>query len=138
MKNFSRDFRHYLFFARFNGTWRQRTSSRKTSRTGSSSCQCVNDIEWKTNDEENCISKAEKIKNYAMRFLQGHWTFSRSSVRGSVMIFQTTLEKKIHLTQLCEEAFCQHLVVTGNHYKIRLNAQVFSDKMCLRPRILPR
>ena len=33
-----------------------------------------NDIEWKTNDE-NCISNAEKINNYAMRFLQGHRTF---------------------------------------------------------------
>ena len=33
-----------------------------------------NDIEWKTNDE-NCISNAVKTKNYAMRFLQGHWTF---------------------------------------------------------------
>ena len=33
-----------------------------------------NDIEWKKNDE-NCISNAEKVKNYAMRFLQGHWRF---------------------------------------------------------------
>ena len=39
-KRFSKDFRHCLFFARFNETWRQRTSSQKTSRTGSSSCQC--------------------------------------------------------------------------------------------------
>ena len=35
----SQDFRHDLFFARFRTTWRQRTSSRRTSRTGSSSCQ---------------------------------------------------------------------------------------------------
>ena len=33
-----------------------------------------NDIEWKTNDE-NCISNAEKVKNYALRYSQGHWTF---------------------------------------------------------------
>ena len=33
-----------------------------------------NDVEWKTNDE-NCISNAEKVKNYAMRLSQGHWTF---------------------------------------------------------------
>ena len=33
-----------------------------------------NDIEWKTNDE-NCMSNAEKVKNDAMRFSQGHWTF---------------------------------------------------------------
>ena len=33
-----------------------------------------NDIEWKTNDE-NCISIAEKVKNYAMKLSQGHWSF---------------------------------------------------------------
>ena len=33
-----------------------------------------NDILWKT-DGENCISNAEKVRNYAMKFLQGHWTF---------------------------------------------------------------
>ena len=34
----------------------------------------LNDIEWETNNE-NCISNAEKVKNYAMRVSQGHWTF---------------------------------------------------------------
>ena len=33
-----------------------------------------NDIEWKKNDE-NCISNAENVMNYAKRFLPGHWTF---------------------------------------------------------------
>ena len=33
-----------------------------------------NDIEWKKNDED-CISNAEEIRNYAMKFLLGHWTF---------------------------------------------------------------
>ena len=33
-----------------------------------------NDIEWKKNDE-NCISNAEKVKNYSKRFPPGHWTF---------------------------------------------------------------
>ena len=33
-----------------------------------------NDILWKT-DDENCISNAEKVKNYAKKFLPGHWTF---------------------------------------------------------------
>ena len=33
-----------------------------------------NDIKWKKNDE-NCISNAEKVKNYAKSFLPGHWTF---------------------------------------------------------------
>ena len=36
----SQDFRHCLFFARSRRIWRPRTSSQKTSRTGSSSCQC--------------------------------------------------------------------------------------------------
>ena len=35
----SQDFRHCLFFARSRRIWRPRTSSQKTSRTGSSSCQ---------------------------------------------------------------------------------------------------
>ena len=38
------------------------------------SMSMLNDIEWKSNDE-NCISNAEKVKNYAMKFSQGHWTF---------------------------------------------------------------
>ena len=33
-----------------------------------------NDIEWEKNDV-NCISNAEKVKNYTKRFLPGHWTF---------------------------------------------------------------
>ena len=30
-----------------------------------------NDIVWNTNDE-NCVSNAEKVKNYAMRFSEKH------------------------------------------------------------------
>ena len=33
-----------------------------------------NDIDWKNNDE-NCISNAERGKNYAKKFLPGHWTY---------------------------------------------------------------
>ena len=33
-----------------------------------------NDSKWEKKDE-NCISNAEEVRNYAMRFLQGHWTF---------------------------------------------------------------
>ena len=33
-----------------------------------------NDIDGKKSDE-NCTSNAEKVKNYAMKFSQGHWTF---------------------------------------------------------------
>ena len=36
----------------------------------------LNDVDWtiKGNDEI-CVSKSEKVKQYAKRFLQGHWTF---------------------------------------------------------------
>ena len=33
-----------------------------------------NDIVRNTNDE-NCVPNVEKVKNYAMRFSEGHWTF---------------------------------------------------------------
>ena len=33
-----------------------------------------NDLLWKA-VEENCISNVENVKNYAKKFLQGHWTF---------------------------------------------------------------
>ena len=33
-----------------------------------------NDILWKS-DDQNCISNAEKVKNYAKRFQPGHLTF---------------------------------------------------------------
>ena len=32
-----------------------------------------NDIVWNANDE-NCVSNAEKVKNYSKRFSAGHWT----------------------------------------------------------------
>ena len=35
-----------------------------------------NDIDWsKRGNDEICISNAEKFKDYAMKFLRGHWTF---------------------------------------------------------------
>ena len=33
-----------------------------------------NDIVWKKKDD-NSISQAEEVRNYAMKFLPGHWTF---------------------------------------------------------------
>ena len=42
-------------------------------------------------------------------------------VQGGTLIFQL-LEKKVQFTQLCERAFFQHLVIAGNYYKIRPNA----------------
>ena len=48
-----------------------------------------NDIEWRTNDE-NCVSNAEKVNNYAMRFSQGHWVQGR---KRSGMAILLTLKK---------------------------------------------
>ena len=73
-RKISQDFHHCLFFKRSKKTWRAITSSPKSSRTGSSLCQCSMTLIGKRNDE-NCISNAEKIKNYAMKFSQGPWTF---------------------------------------------------------------
>ena len=67
-------FSSFFFFARSRTTWTQRTSSQKTSRTGSSSCPCSMTLYGKKIDE-NCISNAEEVRNYAMKFFPGHWTF---------------------------------------------------------------
>ena len=38
-----------------------------------------NDIDWTAKgNEENCISNSDKVKMYAQRFSQGHWTFFSS------------------------------------------------------------
>ena len=35
-----------------------------------------NDIEWTRKGNDGiCVSNSEKVKEYAKRFLQGHWTF---------------------------------------------------------------
>ena len=56
-----------------NPTRRSGRSSQRSSQTGSF-MSMFNDIVWNTNDG-NCLSNAEKVKNYAMRFSKGHWTF---------------------------------------------------------------
>ena len=57
------------------------------------------DIEWKTNDE-NCISNAEKVKNYAMRFSQkniGHsWVQGRERSGMEILV---TLKKENGILQ---------------------------------------
>ena len=52
---FSQDFRHYLFFARSRTTWSRRTSSRRLQGPDH--------------------LHVEEVKNYAVEFLPGHWTF---------------------------------------------------------------
>ena len=57
-----------------------------------------NDIEWKKNDE-NWISNTEEVRNYAMRFLQGHWTFLEQDGREMVKRFsrsKRTMELHSH------------------------------------------
>ena len=70
------DFRHCIFFKRSKKTWRERTFNPKSSRTGSSSCQCsMTLIRQKERMMRICIFNVEKFKNYTMKFSQGHWTF---------------------------------------------------------------
>ena len=68
----SQDFHHCLFFKRSRKTWRGRTSSPKSPRTGSSSLSMFYDIEWKT-EGENCLSNAEKVKLKRGPRQQGNW-----------------------------------------------------------------
>ena len=53
---------------------RKEHPARESSRSWIIFVSMFNDFVWKKNDE-NCISNAEKGKNYAMNFSQGHWTF---------------------------------------------------------------
>ena len=73
---FSQNFRHCLFLKKSTKTWRRRTSNQRTSRTGSFSCQCS--VTFCGNQmiriASRCISNADKVKNYPMKFLPGHWT----------------------------------------------------------------
>ena len=56
--------------------WFAKTEHWKTnSQTGSSSFM-FNDIDWTRKGNDGiCISNSEKVKEYAKRFSQGHWTF---------------------------------------------------------------
>ena len=57
-----------------------------------------NDIVWNTNDE-NCVSNAEKVKNYPMRFSLGHGTFLGTGSERSGMEVLTTLRKGSGIVQ---------------------------------------
>ena len=53
-----------------------------------------NDINWsKGKNDEHCISNAEKAKNYALKFSQGHWTFLGPGSEESGMEVLLTLQK---------------------------------------------
>ena len=54
--------------------WKSGTSN--NLEIGSSSCQCSTTSNWtRKGNEETCVSNAKKLKTYAKRFSQGHWTF---------------------------------------------------------------
>ena len=52
----------------------------------------------------------------------------RNWMQGGALSFQT-LEKKIPLTQLCEKAIFQHLVIVGKKYKIRPEVKTDGEKL---------
>ena len=70
----SKDSRHYLFFARSRTAWSQRTSSQKTSRNESASCQCSKTLGGKRMTR-NVFRMPKKSRFTPLKFLQGHWTF---------------------------------------------------------------
>ena len=58
-----------------------------------------NDVESKK-DDENCISNAEEVRHYAMRFSQGHWTFvGTGSEERSGMAILLTLKRSNGIAQ---------------------------------------
>ena len=62
---------------------------------------------WLKENDENCISNAEKVKNYAMKFPQGHWTFL-----GSGMEVLLTIRKERGILQPTK--MLQRLKETGH------------------------
>ena len=70
----SNDFQHWLSSKRFSRTWRRGTSNQRTSRNRSSSCQCSMTLCGKQMIRIAFFT-LEKVKDYAKKFLPGHWTF---------------------------------------------------------------
>ena len=69
----SQDIHHCQFLKTSKKAWQEEQSARRV-RGREHFMLMFNDIDWKKNDE-NGISNAEKVKNYTMKFSQGHWTF---------------------------------------------------------------
>ena len=54
------------------------------------------DIDWsKGKNDENCISNAEKVNNYAMKFSKGHWTFVGPGSEDKWYVSSSYAQKKI-------------------------------------------
>ena len=71
---FSQDFQRSLFSKRTSKTWREGTSCPRSSKTGSSSCQCSMTLSGRRMLRTS-FRMPKKVKNYAMIFSQGYWTF---------------------------------------------------------------
>ena len=57
-------------------------------------------IDWsERKNDENCISNAEKVKNFSMKFSQGHWTFLVLSRKKSGMEVLLSLKKENGIPQ---------------------------------------
>ena len=73
---FSQDWRRWRFFRKSRMFCENGTLNLKNSQIGSSSCQCSAIlIGQKKGNDGICISNSEKVKTYAKKFSQGHWTF---------------------------------------------------------------
>ena len=70
----SQDVHRCLFFKRSKKYWARKNIQPEELKGRIIFLSMFNDIDWKKNDE-NCISNAERVQNYAMKFSQGHWTF---------------------------------------------------------------
>ena len=69
----SQDFRHYLFFEIQNDL-ETKNIKPEDFKDRIIFMSMFNDIVWKRNDD-HCISNAEEVKHYTLRFSEGHWTF---------------------------------------------------------------
>ena len=69
----TQDFQHCLFFKRTKKLDEKEHSDRRVQGQD----HLYVNVQWhwvvKKKNEENCVSSAEKVKNYAMKFSQWHW-----------------------------------------------------------------
>ena len=71
-----RDFRHCRFFRKIQNDLRERNIELEKFTDRIIFMSMFNDIDWTRKGNDGiCISNSEKVKTYAKRFSQGHWTF---------------------------------------------------------------
>ena len=72
---FSQDLRHCRFFKRSRMICGNGTSKLKNSQTGSFLCQCSTTSSGQRKETMEFVFRIQKVKEYAKRVSQGHWTF---------------------------------------------------------------